>query len=98
MKDSLHDLICWLNAHLKGNREWCAKGFCSFSITLHSKLSSRFSFPFLPVCLLKYHKKNIKLSDLGKARIRRLFVEALRYMPEDHGFNSRLCLWKFSFT
>ena len=41
---------------------------------------------------------NIKLNNLGSARIRRLLVEALRYKPEYRWFESRMCHWKFSLT
>jgi len=41
---------------------------------------------------------NIKLNNLGSARIRRLLVEALHYKPEDRGFESGICHWKFCLT
>ena len=35
--------------------------------------------------------------EIGEHAVTQL-VEALRYMPEGHGFDSRLCHWNFSLT
>jgi len=97
MGDNLHDVICWVISYLKGNHEWFAKCFCRFFTTALQVRGVVFHFVIYMSIYLNIIT-NIKLNNLGSARIRRLLVEVLRYMPEDRGFESRWFHWKFSLT
>jgi hypothetical protein len=54
--------------------------------------SSSQSFIFLSDKVIK-----IKIQTVVGHAVAQL-VEALRYKPEDHGFDSRWCPWNFSLT
>ena len=67
------------------------KMFLSLFVNSALQVGESFFFPHFHIYMSTYLNiiTNIKLNNLGNARINRMLVEAPRYMPEDRGFDSR---------